>query len=150
METAGFLFVLRIVSAGLLVAFMGALFWLVLRDYRSAVVENMGQRRSYGQLVAMVELNGKLVKSGQSYPLLPLTSMGRSPTNTVPISDTFASGEHAVLTRRSDQWWLEDRRSRNGTTLNGIPVEKPVIVTDGDVIGIGKLRFRVEFEEGLR
>lgn len=149
METAVLLFILRVVSAGLLIAFMGTLSWLVLRDYRQAVTESAAQRRSYGQLVSMLEVDGKLLKTGQNYPLLPLTSLGRSPTNTVPIEDTFASGEHAVLTRRSDQWWLEDRRSRNGTTLNGIAVEKPVIVTDGDVIGIGKMHFRIELGEGV-
>jgi hypothetical protein len=150
LETAVLLFILRVVSAGLLIAFMGTLSWLVLREYRRTVIESAGQRRSYGQLISMLEVDGKLLKTGQNYPLLPLTSLGRSPTNTVPIEDNFASGEHAVLARRSDQWWLEDRRSRNGTTLNGIQVEKPVIVTDGDVIGIGKMHFRVELGEGLR
>jgi hypothetical protein len=144
------LLALRVASAALLVSFMAALFWLVLREYRRTVEEAAAERRSYGQLVGMVELDGKLLKTGQSFPLLPLTSLGRSPTNTVPIEDSFASGEHAVLTRRSDQWWLEDRRSRNGTTLNGIAVEKPVIVTDGDMIGIGKMRFRIEFGDGVR
>ena len=144
------LFILRVVSAGLLIAFMGTLSWLVLREYRQTVIESAAQRRSYGQLVSMLEVDGKLLKTGQNYPLLPLTSLGRSPTNTVPIEDNFASGEHAVLTRRSEQWWLEDRRSRNGTTLNGIPVEKPVIVTDGDVIGIGKMHFRIELGEDVR
>jgi len=148
LETAVLLFILRVVSAGLLIAFMGALSWLVLREYRRTVIESAGQRRSYGQLISMLEVDGKLLKTGQNYPLLPLTSLGRSPTNTVPIDDNFASGEHAVLARRNEQWWLEDRRSRNGTTLNGIPVEKPVIVTDGDVIGIGKMHFRVELGEG--
>ncbi|MBK8134561.1 MAG: FHA domain-containing protein [Anaerolineae bacterium] len=150
METAVVLFILRLVSAITLIAFMGALFWLVLRDFRSAVNQTTSQRRSYGQLVAMFEADGKLIKTGQSFPLLPLTSFGRSPTNTVPIEDNFASGEHAILTRRSDQWWLEDRRSRNGTTLNGIAFEKAVIVTNGDVIGIGKMRYRVEFEEVMQ
>lgn len=149
METAVLLFTLRVISAGLLVAFMIALSWLVMRDYRRTLAETANQRRSYGQLVGMLEVDDKLLKTGQNYPLLPLTSLGRSPTNTVPIEDSFASGEHAVLTRRSDQWWLEDRRSRNGTTLNGIAIEKPVIVTDGDVIGIGKMRFRVEIGDDI-
>jgi FHA domain. len=47
---------------------------------------------------------------------------------------------------RNGQWWLEDRKSRNGTTLNGMPVTQSVIVTDGDIIGIGKMRFRLDLE----
>lgn len=150
METAALLFGLRVISAGLLVAFMAALFWLVMRDYRRAVLESANQRRSYGQLVGLLDANGKMIPTGQNYPLMPLTSLGRAPSNNVPIDDNFASGEHAVLSRRSDQWWLEDRKSRNGTTLNGIPVERAMIVTEGDIIGIGKMCFRIEFGEELR
>jgi pSer/pThr/pTyr-binding forkhead associated (FHA) protein len=86
------------------------------------------------------------VVTGETYPLLPLTSLGRSPTNTIRINDTFASGDHALLAMRSGQWWLEDRRSRNGTMLNDLRVTQPVVVTDGDVIGIGNIKFRVELE----
>ena len=84
-----------------------------------------------------LEVDGKLLKTGQNYPLLPLTSLGRSPTNSVPIEDNFASGEHAVLARRSDQWWLEDRRSRNGTTLNGENLFEPTYLRSGDRLNLG-------------
>ena len=86
------------------------------------------------------------VVTGETYPLLPLTSLGRSPTNTVPINDSFASSEHALVAFRNGQWWLEDRRSRNGTLLNDMPVTQPVVITDGDIIGIGKIKFRLELE----
>jgi pSer/pThr/pTyr-binding forkhead associated (FHA) protein len=98
-------------------------------------------------LIALQEVNGSYIVTGTNYPLLKLTSLGRSPTNTITIDDTFASSDHAFVALRSGQWWLEDRQSRNGTTLNEVPITQPVIITDGDIIGIGRNRFRLELEQ---
>src|SRR5690606_24131891 len=113
--------------------------------YRSAVVQAEAKRRSYGRLSEVQQLDSSYVAI-QSYPLLPLTSIGRSPTNTIVIDDDFASGEHALVALRNGQWWLEDRQSRNGTTINGVPITQPVIITDGDIIGVGNMQFRLELE----
>jgi pSer/pThr/pTyr-binding forkhead associated (FHA) protein len=101
-------------------------------------------RRSYGQLVALVEVDDQLLRTNETYPLLPLTTLGRNPANTVCVDDSFASSDHARIVLRGGQWWLEDRRSRNGTTLNDLLVSEPIIMTDGDIIGIGSRRFRLE------
>jgi hypothetical protein len=141
------LFLLRLVSAALLLIVLGAFMVIIWRDYRLTVAQMAASRRSHGHLVAMREVDNSYVLTGDIYPLLPLTSLGRSPTNTIRIDDNFASSEHALLARRNGQWWLEDRRSRNGTMINGVAVSQPVVVTNGDVIGIGKLYFRVDFEQ---
>src|SRR5688500_4742251 len=99
-----------------------ALFIVLWRDFRAAAREAEATRRSYGRLVVMREMDGNYARTGETHPLLPLTSLGRSPTNTIRVDDTFASGDHAVVTMRNGQWWLEDRNSRNGTTLNGVIV----------------------------
>ncbi len=141
------LFLLRLVSGLLLLALMGGIFYALWQDYRRAVAGTEANRRVYGQLIALQEVNSNYIVTGTSYPLLKLTSMGRSPTNTVPIDDTFASSDHAFIALRSGKWWLEDRRSRNGTTLNEVRITQPVIITDGDIIGIGSNRFRLELEQ---
>lgn len=147
MTTETLLFLLRLVSGGLLLLFMLALFVILWRDYRSAVQGVESSKRIQGQLIAMREVDGNYILTGSTYPLLPLTSLGRSPTNVVPVDDHFASSEHALLAMRNGQWWLEDRHSRNGTTLNELPVRQPAIITDGDIIGIGHMRYRVELEK---
>jgi hypothetical protein len=134
-------------SGVLLLVMMASLFLIMWRSYRASARETEASRRSYGRIVGLIEVDGTMAKTGQSYPLLPLTSLGRAPTNSIKVDDTFASGEHAVISLRSGQWWLEDRKSRNGTTLNGLPVTQSVIVTDGDIIGIGSLRYRLDMEE---
>src|SRR5215470_10486813 len=86
------------------------------------------------------------LKPGATFPLLPLTSLGRAPTNTITLNDTFASGEHALVTLRGGQWWLEDRGSSNGTLLNGYRIEEPVVISTGDVIGVGQVELKLELE----
>jgi uncharacterized iron-regulated membrane protein len=141
------LFLLRILSGALLLLMLAALFFVMWREYRATARETEARRRSYGRIVGLIEIDGMMAKTGESFPLLPITSLGRAPTNTIKIDDTFASGEHAVVALRNGQWWLEDRKSRNGTTLNGIPINQPVIVTDGDIIGVGSARYRLDMEE---
>lgn len=147
MNTELVLFVLRLASAALLVTVLIVLFIFLWRDFRGAATQVEASRRTYGRLTLLYEVDPTHAVAGQSYPLLSITSLGRAPTNTIPIEDTFASSEHAAVTLRDGQWWLEDRQSRNGTLLNGLPVTQRMIVTDGDIISIGKMRFRLDLEQ---
>jgi hypothetical protein len=136
-----------LISGSLLVAVLALLFLIMWRDYRSTVAQAESSRRAYGRLIEMREIDDGFAPTGQTYPLLPLTSLGRAPTNTIPLTDDYASGEHALVALRGGQWWLEDRQSRNGTTINGMPIKQPVIITDGDIIGVGSVSFRLELEQ---
>ncbi len=144
MSTEIALFLLRVVSGLLLLSFVIALFVILWRDYHAALEQVTASRRTYGQLVELRRVDGKLVLTGETYPLLSVTSLGRSPTNSITVEDSFASSEHALVVMRNNQWWLEDRRSRNGTTLNDMHIAQPVVITHGDIIGIGNLAYRME------
>ncbi len=143
MSTEAVLLLLRVVSGGLLLSLLLVILAALWRDHRLLTAELEASQRSYGQLVEMHELDGDYVFTGQVFPLLPLTSLGRAPTNTVTVNDTFASSEHALVAMRDGQWWLEDRQSRNGTTINEIPINQAVVIADGDIIGIGTVRYRI-------
>jgi hypothetical protein len=122
------------------------MFVMLWKDYRTTVTQMDLRSRTYGQVTAIQEVNGEHEATGDFFPLRPLTRLGRSPTNNIVIDDSFASGEHARIVLREGQWWLEDRNSRNGTMLNGTLVNQPVVVTDGDLIGIGEKLFRFDLE----
>jgi hypothetical protein len=140
------LLLLRFISGLLLIVLLLTLFLIMWREYRNTAVQVEARRRSYGQLVVLREIDGRLMMTGENFPLLPLTSLGRAPTNTIPINDTFASSEHALVAMRNGQWWIEDRKSRNGTLLNDLPVTESMVITHGDIIGIGNMKFRLELE----
>ncbi|NOK85699.1 MAG: hypothetical protein GFH27_549367n14 [Chloroflexi bacterium AL-W] len=146
MSVAIFLLILRVISALALLLILGLIFFIIWREHRATVQRLDAARRSYGRLVALVEADDQYITTGEVFPLLPLTTFGRAQSNTVPIDDTFASSEHARVYLRDGQWWLEDRHSRNGTTLNNLPVREPIIMTQGDIVGIGETRFRLELE----
>jgi len=103
-------------------------------------VEVQMRRRKRGRLMMM---NGD---QPTVYPLLPLTTLGRAPTNTIVLEDGFASADHALITLRGGQWWLEDRSSANGTLLNGEALQGPTVVSSGDVIGIGVAELKLQLD----
>jgi hypothetical protein len=160
------LLILRVITGAVLLTFLGAVFLVLWRDYRAAVQAATVMQRQRGRLVVVqpgrlagTDGNGQTAEltdtadaigaaelAGTSFPLLPLTSLGRGPMNTVVLNDTFCSQEHALVTWRGGQWWLEDRNSSNGTRLNGEKIAGPVVVSSGDVIGIGQIALKVEID----
>lgn len=62
--------------------------------------------------------------------------LGRDPRSDVVIDHPQVSRRHARITRRDDQWLIEDLDSTNGTFLNGSYLAKPETLSEGDAIGL--------------
>jgi len=139
------LLALRLLLAILLYAFLATVLLMLWRDLRQATTSRETIRPG-GQLVVLQTADETLTV-GTAFPLQPITSIGRSPANTIPIPDTYASAQHTLLTWREGQWWLEDRDSRNGTLLNGTRISGPTVVSAGDVIGVGRTQLKLEVEQ---
>lgn len=142
------LLILRLALAGLLYAFLGAVLLMLWRDLRGTTAER-SMSRTRGRLVVLEagpDESEEETPPGRAFPLQPVTSMGRSPSNTIVVADTYASSQHALLSWREGHWWLEDRDSRNGTLLNGQPVKEPTLVATGDVIKLGQTELRLELD----
>jgi len=139
------IFLVRLLFSALLYVFLGAVFFLLWRDIKTAARHQIAPavRERPGQLRVLRGHNG--FDEGTLLTLTPFTTIGRSDNNSIVITDPYASGEHALLTWRNGQWWLEDRDSRNGTLLNDMPVDTPLIVGHGDMIGIGQMQLRFEY-----
>ena len=137
------IFLLRLLNAFLLLSFLGTLAWLIYRDVRLTNKQLNQSQRLPSQLIVIVSEDDSL-PIGSVYPLLPVTSIGRSTSNLVTLDNNYTSGEHALITRRGDMWWLEDLDSRNGTLLNGILLTEATIISPGDVITIGNTQFKFE------
>jgi pSer/pThr/pTyr-binding forkhead associated (FHA) protein len=74
---------------------------------------------------------------GRCYALTQVNSLGRAADNLVRLKEDTVSAHHALLIFRGGQWWLEDLGSRNGTKVNEVQVEEPLVVTYGDALRLG-------------
>ena len=78
---------------------------------------------------------------GSSFLLTDLEiSIGREPTNLVPILDASVSRRHCMIRRVADEFKIQDLNSRNSTFVNGVPVTEKVLAS-GDEIKIGNSLF---------
>lgn len=79
---------------------------------------------------------------------------GRLPTNDFafdPHADLDASGNHAEIRREGAKWILLDVGSRNGTLLNGRPVQRAALEGGEEIeFGTGGPRVRIEIVRGGR
>jgi len=141
------LLVLRLLLVALLYAFLAAVLLMLWHDLRQATPSHEAARLA-GQLVVLQTADeaDEKITVGTAFPLQPVTSIGRSPSNTILVPDTYASAQHALLTWREGQWWLEDLDSRNGALLNGARINGPTVVSAGDVIGVGHTQLKLELE----
>ncbi len=73
-------------------------------------------------------------------------TIGRDPSCSLCLEDITVSAQHARLTFRQGQWWLEDFQSTNGTFLNQETVKDPLVVTTGDIIRCGQAKFTIQIE----
>jgi pSer/pThr/pTyr-binding forkhead associated (FHA) protein len=75
------------------------------------------------------------------------TTIGRRSHNDLVIDNLAVSGDHAVMYKTGDDYFIEDLGSTNGTTVNGQPVKRHVMHA-GDIIEIGKYRLKYLPEDG--
>ena len=139
------LLIIRIIIAIILYAFLGVMLIFVLRDIKTTSQHIDESQRVSGRLV-VIEYDGAATEAGQTYPMKRLATLGRGPTNSIVLEDSFASVFHAQIVYRSGQWWIEDRQSHNGTLLNDIPITEAVVLSSGDIIGIGRTKLLVELD----
>ena len=115
----------------------------LLRDLRNAEQAQAASRSGIGTLTVLDSAGDEPV-AGSVIPLGPINSIGRNVNNSVYIEDDFVSTNHAMLTFRGRSWYVEDQGSTNGTYVNGHRIDRPVALSFGDELTIGRVRMRLE------
>jgi pSer/pThr/pTyr-binding forkhead associated (FHA) protein len=133
------IWIVRLLFLGLLYLFLFAVVRVLLRDLRSAARD----RTELGRLIVVESPAGEPTV-GAVFGLDAIATIGRDVNNTVVVDDPFASGQHASLTYRGRNWYVEDLGSTNGTFVNGTPVESVAPLGYGDEVQVGEVRFRLE------
>ncbi len=90
--------------------------------------------------------------AARKFPLeKPVTTIGRSSMNDLPISDKMLSRQHARIVKDDDGGLMvEDLGSRNGTFLNGDRLATPQPLKAGDRITLGGVTLKLESESTTR
>ena len=138
------IFVVRLLLTALLYLFLVAVFVVLWRDLRTTTEAPVAIQERKARLIALASCEG--LEKGATLALQPFTTLGRGPANTIVVPDTFASAEHALISWRGGQWWLEDLDSRNGTRLNDVSVTAPTVLSAGDLVSIGQVKLKVEID----
>jgi hypothetical protein len=137
---------LRLAFAILLYLFLFRLVGVLRRDLRRSARQPVPSEvlppRVEGRLVVLSAGSAKL-EGGQTFPLAPVTVIGRAPGSQVRLNDAMVSAEHARLRRRNGRWFVEDLGSTNGTLLNQQPVQGERPIDYGDMITIGDVRLKL-------
>jgi pSer/pThr/pTyr-binding forkhead associated (FHA) protein len=123
----------------ILMRFAGSL----LRDLRGAEEAQISSRSGIGRL-SVLESPADEPPNGTTVSLGPINSIGRNVNNTIFVEDDFVSANHAMLTFRGRSWFVEDQGSTNGTYVNGHRIDRPVALSFGDELTIGRVRMRLD------
>jgi pSer/pThr/pTyr-binding forkhead associated (FHA) protein len=68
-------------------------------------------------------------------------SIGRAPTNDIPLSDSSVSGEHCRIRPEGGVFVVHDLKSTNGTYVNEKRIERHRL-SEGDVIRVGETQLQ--------
>jgi FHA domain len=136
MTPAVVLLIVRVALAVCLYAFLSAALVILWRDLRAA-----GSGRGGPVPGAHLTPTGESGEAGVLIPLLETNLLGRAADNSIRIDHATVSSHHARIAYRSGRWILEDLGSRNGTRVNGIAVEGPMVITYGDALQFGEVLF---------
>ena len=142
--------ILRVMLLVLQLGFVGLLYLALLRfagsllrDLRNAEEAQLASRSGIGRL-QVLESPENEPPEGSTIALGPINSIGRNVNNTIYVEDDFVSANHAMLTFRGRSWFIEDQGSTNGTYVNGHRIDRPVALSFGDEITIGRVRMRLD------
>ena len=94
-------------------------------------------------------VNGELIPQGGGDSIFLVRSpliLGRRESCDVCLQFPNVSGKHCELTFKDGFWFIRDLDSTNGTKVNDTRVHKKVVRT-GDMLTIGKRRFRIQYVE---
>lgn len=140
------LFLIRLAALASLYAFLAVAMWLIWTELRELSKRSSAGEREHRARLIVLESGETGLTAGETLAIGESVSLGRALDNSVALLDSSVSAKHAIVTFKDGQWWLEDRNSTNGTTLNGTRVRGRVVLKEHDVIGLGQVRLKLQAE----
>lgn len=144
-ETA--LLVIRLAMLSILYLFLWAVISAIWRDLRRASQRAPADYALAGMpRLHVMDPGGSTLRQGEVIDLQPMTTIGRSATNTLVVQDETVSARHAAVEYRDGRWWVHDMDSTNGTYVNRRRLVGTTELRAGDLLHAGRvaLQFAVE------
>ncbi|WDC83754.1 FHA domain-containing protein [Caloramator sp. mosi_1] len=82
------------------------------------------------------------ISRGSVYPIRDSITIGRKDDNSIVIEDVYVSNYHAKILLEDDIY-IKDLDSTNGTYVNGKRIVRLTKISEGDLIEIGRVTFKV-------
>jgi len=141
-----FLLILRLLLIVLLYLFLMQVVISITRDLRktvgTAVPAGVRTPSVLGHLI-VVDSGPSNILPGTRFNLEPQTTIGRGPTNTIQLPDSFISAEHTRLWYHNGTWFVQDAGSKNGTYVNNAPAREALPAHPGDIVQVGYIGFKL-------
>lgn len=136
--TGAFLLLIRVTLALALYAFLCWALITIWRDLRQqkASIENQRPSEIRLQIQNDDDLQNRVFRGAE-------ITLGRDPTCDCILSSETVSARHARFAHHHGQWWLEDLKSTNGTTINGEKLATATVVIPGDQIHCGDVEITI-------
>ena len=130
--------ILRITMLVVLSAFIVWICVILWRSLRS--LESIHNPQKVPPIIITVENPNLAIE--QVFTTSPIV-LGRSPNCDLVLDDHTVSAIHALITYKNRNWWIEDRNSMNGTQINHILLEEPLVLMTDDVIQCGQVDIKI-------
>jgi pSer/pThr/pTyr-binding forkhead associated (FHA) protein len=131
-------FIVRLLLILLAYTFVGLVVTSIFTDLRK------GSGKTGAASIPPITLTGS--PSDENNPRqfsIPLVTLGRDPASDVCLDHPTVSLRHCRLAFHNKQWWAEDLESTNGSYLNDIQIESPIVLTDGDELRLGEIHIKI-------
>jgi pSer/pThr/pTyr-binding forkhead associated (FHA) protein len=138
-------FLLRLILAISLYAFLGWALWTLLQELKQQG-DKLASQKTPALTIHFTIADGK---ENTKQFLQPEVMIGRDTNCDLSMMDEALSAHHARLTHHHGQWWLEDLNSTNGTFLNREILTTPAVVITGDQFKCGNTIFDIQVEQDV-
>lgn len=122
-------------------------------DFGSTTTVEMDRDRLPGEIPITLRAYFEILRSDGKNEIVDLGDrervIGRSPRCDIYLSSESVSRQHARLTFRNEEYFIEDLNSTNGLYVNGIKIEKCVL-RNNDQIEIGRVKILFHEEKTLQ
>jgi pSer/pThr/pTyr-binding forkhead associated (FHA) protein len=140
--SAIFFLILRMLLVAALYGFLAWAIYTLWRDLRTTAISVEARRAPSITLT----ITNTLDDQSRAFTATEVL-IGRSPAVAYTIRNETVSSNHARLSHRQNQWWVEDLHSTNGTFLNEERIYTPTVVMNGDDLRCGQVNIQVKIGE---